>query len=176
MGLNHFLCSDKHCPYASTVPIYREPSPVAKLRLSAERQGGFSLCARVFCLLLFLFSIFILFSPFTPRSWSLPPPLSRWFVFSLSQCSCPPLIFSPQCCFSLIFFFSTPSHPLSLPLSLWVMALLFLLRHLHPSPSLTCLCASLTLFPSVLWKLSLLWGCLAEDPSPSAPAVPLKVT
>lgn len=45
------------------------------------------------------------FSSLTPQSWSLPPPLSRWFLFYLSQCSCPLLIFSSM-------FFLSPHPPL----------------------------------------------------------------
>lgn len=114
-----------------------------------------------------------------------PPPLSRWFVCSLSQCSCPLLIFL----FDIFFLTSNLSfpfllHPLCPLLFASVMSVFFFLPHyflhsycfLPPPPNVpTCVTPSRS-FPSVLWKLSPLWGCLAEDRSPSAPAVPLKVT
>lgn len=72
-----------------------------------QKDFLFPLCPpRVSIWSCFSFLFLPLFSSLTPYSWSLPPPLSRWFVLSLSQCSCPPLIFTSL--------FSLPHHiPLS---------------------------------------------------------------
>ena len=96
--------------------------------------------------------------------------------------------FSPQCSFfpppvPTLPFTSSPPPPPSHPPP-------FLLHYFHrsffhsfslllsPLSTNTFLPPSLphTLSLLVLWKLSPLWGCHAEDLSPSAPAVPLKVT
>lgn len=85
-------------------------------RCKIKRYNCFPfLCSRfsVFCYFRFLFLLLFFFSSLAPQSWSLPPPLPRWFVFSLSQCCCPLLIFSSM--------FFLPHHdPLSpaSPLSL----------------------------------------------------------
>lgn len=152
-----------------------------------ETEGfSFPLCPpRVSIWSCFSFLFLPLFSSLTPYSWSLPPPLSRWFVLSLSQCSCPLLIFTSM--FSLPHHIPLspppPFHPhsVSSPLFPSVTSPLFLLYYFRPlslslSHPRTLLRHSLTLFPSVMWKLSPLWGYHAEDLSPSAPAVPPKVT
>lgn len=113
-------------------------------------------------------SVFTRFSFLTPHSRTLPAP-----VFGGWSSSCHGA--SVFCwLFSLIFSSVPPFFPL---LCAYVVSLLFLLHYLllffplRPPASLPHITP-----PSVLWKLSPLWGCLAEDHSPCAPAVPLKVT
>lgn len=98
-------------------------------------------------------------------------------LFSIGDLSSPITVLLP----SLSFFssmFSLPHHtPLSSPhffllyhlcsFSCFFLTLSLSLSHTHTH--------ILTLFLSVLWKLSPLCGCHAEDLSPSAPAVPPKV-
>lgn len=141
------------------------------------------LCSRFFFPSLFSVLVFIPYFHFSHHIADLfPPPLSRWFVCSLSQYSRPLLIF-------LYFLprFTLPPLPPAPPLSSTLFApcdVCFFFSHIISSiltisylpPNVpTCVTPSRS-FPSVLWKLSPLWGCLAEDHSPSAPAVPLKVT
>lgn len=122
------------------------------------------------CFHLFPFCVFTLFY-FSHHSLSLPALLCRGLVFSSISVSS--VDFSPW--YSVLH----PSLPPPSP-SLCFCGVLFFLLHyplMLPSPWLLHhLCPSLSLFPHVLWKLSPLWGCLVGDHSPSALAVPLKVT
>lgn len=181
MVLNYFMCFDKHWPYVVGYSHFitdRELLPnwslSAELQMEDQTGGLFfsSLVVWICCFHLFPFGVFTLFH-FSHHSLSLPALLCRGLVFSsisVSSVDFSPWYFllhrtlllplpSPSLCFCGVLFFLL-HYPLMLP-SPW------LLHHL---------CPSLSLFPHVLWKLSPLWGCLVGDRSPSALAVPLKVT
>lgn len=199
MGWNHFVYCDKRWPLCSLLlfpnwhwvllPHWRKD-----YRCEMKQDDFFfPFCPPSFLSALVSVTYFYPFSSrLTPHSWSLPPPLSRWFVLSLSQCSCPLLIFSSM------FFLPhhaplSPPHPSALHPHLLYFLYYFSLCNISAIPPALFQPFSLSLShlstlssmsppshslpsPPVLWKLSPLWGCHAEDLSPSAPAVPPKVT
>lgn len=152
----------------------------------SNRRITFSSCALDFLPSCFLFLFYpIFFISHTTQ-------LISSHLLSLGDLSAPYRSAPVPCWFfSLIFSSSPQTSPSPSSCTLFVLYPLcfchvcfFFLPHyflhsyyfLPPPPNVpTCVTPSRS-FPSVLWKLSPLWGCLAEDRSPSAPAVPLKVT
>lgn len=142
VGFYHFVSSDQHlarCLGCSLALLTLGAAGYLKIiwRIRMQRQTGglfFLLRASGFLSFLYFFPIFIPFSFLTPQSWSLPPPLSRWFVFYLSQRSCPLLIFSSM------FFLSPPLPSPSRP-SHTLCPLLFY-------PNISVLPAALSLSPT----------------------------
>lgn len=198
MGWNHFVYCDKRWPLCSLLlfpnwhwvllPHWRKD-----YRCEMKQDDFFSLSVlQVFCLLLFQLPIFTPFLHASHHTADLSHLLSLGDLSSPYH-SAPALFwFSPRCSFFLItplfllltLLPSTHTSSISSTIFLSATSLLFLLRYFNHSLSLSHLSTLSSMSPPshslpsppVLWKLSPLWGCHAEDLSPSAPAVPPKVT